>query len=168
MSQLHYLHWFILLLLTYFDPSYVQAQRASNVSNVNTTTGTYQGFQPYPGVHAYLGMRYAEPPVGNLRFEPPRPYKPNHPEVAIDASGPFAGCYQMLYNTILSDKMAGSRESEDCLFINVWKPSNASTNASLPVVIWIYGGGFAEGASTSYDGVGFVAEHQDVIFVSFK
>jgi len=168
MLQSSRLYWLSLSLLGSFEPIIVRGQGMNKIPIVNTTTGTYQGFQPYPGIYAYLGMPYAEPPVGDLRFESLRPFKANDPEAGIDATGSFAGCYQVLYNTILSDKIAGTRESEDCLFINVWAPSNASANASLPVLIWIYGGGFAEGASTPYDGVGFVTEHPDVIFVSIK
>ena len=74
----------------------------------------------------------------------------------------------MTYNTLLNDKMSGIGESKDCLFISVWKPSNASDTASLPVLVWIYGGGFAQGASQSHDGINLVSEHQDVLFVSFK
>lgn len=144
------------------------AQVRNNVPVVDTSTGQYQGFEIYPGVSAYLGMRYAEPPTGQLRWEPPQPLANNDSSTVLDATQPFPGCYQLTYNTMLNDKLAGVGESEDCLTISVWKPSNASVNASLPVLVWIYGGGFAQGAATPSLGTNFVAEHQDIVFVSFK
>lgn len=77
---------------------------------------------------------------------------------------------------MLGDKSYGLRESEDCLFINVWRSSPSSplhyrgkpAKKLLPVLIWIYGGGFAEGGTQGSDGVRFVEEQKDIIFVDFN
>ncbi len=139
----------------------------AQVRSVTTTTGRYQGYEIYPQVHAYLGMRYAEPPVGDLRWEISSPFTPDSSSI-YDATLSRPGCYQLTYNTLLNDKMSGIGETEDCLFISVWKPANASADASLPVLVWTHGGGFAQGSSQAHDGTNFVSEHQDVVFVSFK
>lgn len=85
-----------------------------------------------------------------------------------DATQPFAGCYQVQFFGLTSDKVAGYRESEDCLFVNVWVPSNATRDSSLPVLVWLYGGGFVSGHTEPREGVKFVSEHRDIIFVSFN
>jgi carboxylesterase type B len=140
---------------------------AQNV--VNTTSGRFRGFSPYPGVEAYLGLPYAAPPVGPLRWQPPQPYTSTSPNI-INATEPYPGCYQILFNTALNDKVTGARESEDCLLLSVWKPANhkPSQARKLPVLIWIYGGGFAQGNSNPEDGNNFVSRQKDIIVVSFN
>ena len=137
---------------------------------VNTTSGLFRGYSPHPNVEAFLGIPFAAPPVGTLRWQPPQPYTPDDTTMIRNASDPYPGCYQMLFNTALNDKVTGTRESEDCLFLSVWKPAShdPETEKKLPVLLWIYGGGFAQGASNPNDGVDFVSNHKDVIVVSFN
>lgn len=140
-----------------------------DVRIVNTTSGAYQGYSPSSNVHAYEGIPYARSPTGDLRFQPPVPFGGDFMTLQIrDATKPFAGCYQVQYITPISDKVTGYRESEDCLFVNLWAPAAATRDSGLPVVIWLYGGGFVQGYTQPGEGVKFVSEHQDIIFVSFK
>lgn len=134
---------------------------------VHTTSGMLQGFSPYPNVNAYLGIPYALPPVGDLRFAPPQPVVSNHTSL-LYATQNSAGCFQIAYEAPFQDKTAGAAESEDCLSINVWKP--AQNRGLLPVLIWLYGGGFTEGANSlqEYNGIRFVAEQKNIILVSIK
>src|SRR5262249_49278045 len=89
---------------------------------VTTTTGTYQGlmnFQELPGdpasgVNVFFGIRYAQPPVGTLRWRPPQ--APNPGQGSIVAGTPGHTCTQGRLST----------DSEDCLFLNVYTPSKAN------------------------------------------
>ncbi len=137
---------------------------------VNTTSGLFRGYSPHPGVEAFLGIPFAAPPTGPLRWQPPHPYTPSDTTTIHNASEPYSGCYQILFNTALNDKVTGTRESEDCLFLSIWKPANQDPAGTkkLPVLLWIYGGGFAQGASNPNDGVDFVSNQKDVMVVSFN
>lgn len=138
--------------------------------DIQTSSGLLKGYSPLPGVHAYIGIRYAQPPIGSLRFEPPKRYKPANVRNAYDATRPFPSCYQVRYNSLIEDKFSFWSESEDCLYVTVWKPANHNVNKDkpLPVLIWIYGGDFTEGGTNAYDGTDFIREQQDVIFVDFN
>ncbi|KAJ3635702.1 hypothetical protein MTP99_008591 [Tenebrio molitor] len=90
--------------------------------------------------YAYQGIPFAEPPVGNLRFEPPVPK--NNWEGTLDATKDGNICVQS------SDPVVGS---EDCLFVNVYVPKTSKFNTKLlPTMVFIYGGGFEAGFAT-YD-----------------
>lgn len=115
----------------------------TDVPNVNTTSGVFKGFSPYPIVNAYLGIPFARPPVGKLRFAPPKAFVPKDNAVQ-DATLIKPGCYQVLHTSAWADKGNGISESEDCLSINVWKPAEQGKEL-LPVLIWLYPGGFGQG-----------------------
>jgi para-nitrobenzyl esterase len=109
----------------------------------------------------FLGIPYAAPPVGPLRFRPPAPVAPW--TAPRDASSASPRCPQGF------DPLSGSgAASEDCLTLNVYAPRGFAT-ASLPVMVWIHGGGFNTGVSTSqvFHGGHFAADGQ-VVFVSFN
>lgn len=81
------------------------------------------------GVAYHLGIPYAAPPVGDLRWKPPAP--PARWTGERDASKAGASC----------------QASEDCLFLNVVRPANARPGAKLPVMVWIHGGAYVIGTS---------------------
>ncbi|ORY35220.1 alpha/beta-hydrolase [Rhizoclosmatium globosum] len=98
-------------------------------------------------VASFLGIPYAAPPVGPLRFKPPQP--PLKASTLIQATSFGSSCIP------ISGPATGF--SEDCLTINVWAPLESSSSP-LPVVVWIYGGYFTEGSSASpiYNGTNFI------------
>lgn len=93
-------------------------------------------------VKEFLGIPYAEPPIGNNRLKKPIPKAPfKSPFFAMDYG---AGCLQDPSNLAKNITL-----SEDCLFLNIFVPENVS-NSKMPVMVWIHGGGFVGGVSTYY------------------
>ena len=125
---------------------------------VVTTTGTYTGlknFQELPGdpasgVNAFFGIRYGQAPVGTLRWKPPQ--APNPGQGSIVAGAPGNTCPQ-----------GRATDSEDCLFLNVYAPSNANARSKLPVFIWIHGGALVNGAGSDYDPSVMVAGNEIIV-----
>ena len=109
---------------------------------VKVDTGRVKGAMSN-GVAAFKGIPFAAPPVGALRWQAPRPAP--HWKGVREAVEFGPRCMQAsIYNDmVFRDK----GPSEDCLYLNVWTPA-ASANARLPVMVWIYGGGFAAGAAS--------------------
>jgi para-nitrobenzyl esterase len=88
----------------------------------------------------YKGAPFAAPPVGDLRWRPPQPLKP---WTGVRQAIAFApGCIQG--PSALVPGAGGVPFSEDCLYLNVWRPAEAK--GPLPVMVWVYGGGFASGS----------------------
>jgi para-nitrobenzyl esterase len=112
---------------------------------VKTEQGKVHGKTINDGkVRAYLGLPYAAPPVGNLRWKAPEP--PAKWKGARDASQYGAHCAQ---GHVFDDQVfQDSGPSEDCLFLNVYSPSSAKKNSDLPVMFWIHGGGYSGGGSS--------------------
>lgn len=109
------------------------------------------------GVHAYLGIPYAAPPTGDLRWRPPQSAKPWSGVLHATKFG--LACMQ----TPLP-RAEAMETSEDCLTVNVWTPV-AKSNAPLPVMVWIHGGGFRNGGGR-LSGRGLVP--QGVILVGIQ
>ncbi|GLB39569.1 putative type-B carboxylesterase lipase family protein [Lyophyllum shimeji] len=109
------------------------------------------------------GIPFAEPPVGQLRLKPPV-LKTRLSSSTFDASNFGPACFQ--------SGVPVTAMSEDCLTINVFRPSGIITNASLPVLFWTYGGGFIGGASSIYNGSAIVAQSvargTPLIYVNFN
>jgi para-nitrobenzyl esterase len=111
-------------------------------------------------VEHYLGVPYAQPPTGNLRWRPPQPVEAW--DGTLDAQENSEICVQF-------SVMTGSlRGSEDCLYLNVWTPQEKPAQP-IPVMLWIHGGGFilGQGSYTEKDGQRLAAR-QDVIVVSIN
>jgi para-nitrobenzyl esterase len=93
---------------------------------------------------AYLGIPYAAPPVGDLRWKPPQPPLPW--KGTRDATNFGSRCEQWhIWNDYL---FLDPGPSEDCLFLNVYTPARVSAGRKLPVMVWIHGGGFLAGAGS--------------------
>jgi para-nitrobenzyl esterase len=110
---------------------------------VELRTGKLQGAEPTPGVRAYLGIPYAKPPVGPLRWQPPQPFG----FFGVDASTPRPAvshglpCAQQKFGW---NNGAAEHGTEDCLFLNVWAPA---AGARHPVMVYIHGGSNTAGSA---------------------
>jgi para-nitrobenzyl esterase len=112
---------------------------------VKTEQGKIHGKTINDGkVKAFLGLPYAAPPVGGLRWKAPQPPLPWKGE--RDATRFGAHCVQ---SRIWDDiTFQDSGESEDCLFLNVYAPAGATAHSKLPVMFWIHGGGYKAGSGS--------------------
>jgi para-nitrobenzyl esterase len=120
------------------------AARADAVT-VKTQQGKVQGKTINDGkVKAFLGLPYAAPPVGELRWKAPEP--PAKWKGVRDAGKFGAHCAQGRVFDDMVFQDAGP--SEDCLFLNVYAPADSSQKSKLPVMFWIHGGGYSGGASS--------------------
>jgi para-nitrobenzyl esterase len=124
---------------------------------VHTDDGVVRGFDDGTS-RAFLGIPFAAPPVGALRWRPPA--------LAAkwtgmrDATRPGSVCAQ----TANVAGVPNTSTSEDCLYLNVYTPTNMQHH-DLPVMVWIHGGAFTGGAGSVYDG-GVLASKGDVIVVT--
>ncbi|KAF9068949.1 alpha/beta-hydrolase [Rhodocollybia butyracea] len=133
MVQLH-------LILFGFLFRLVQSQSSASL-DVSLTSGRYSGVATANGTDKWLGIRYATPPVGNLRFKAPLPI--TKPSNTLQNASDFGNaCPQRPSATL------GAPMSEDCLFLNVWRPQNTTVKAKLPVLVWIHGGAYTSGAAS--------------------
>ena len=111
---------------------------------VKTEQGKAKGKTINDGkVKAFLGLPYAAPPVGDLRWKAPEP--PAKWKGERDATKFGAHCAQ---NHVFDDMVfQDAGPSEDCLFLNVYAPADATSKSKLPVMFWIHGGGYSGGGS---------------------
>ncbi|MFP5235130.1 MAG: carboxylesterase/lipase family protein [Acidobacteriota bacterium] len=105
---------------------------------VHVQNGLVQGTAEN-GLTVYRGIPFAAPPVGPLRWRPPQPAANWTGTLRADHFAP--ACMQHL-----EAWMGPLTDSEDCLYLNVWTPAK-TPNANLPVMVWIYGGGFTTGST---------------------
>jgi para-nitrobenzyl esterase len=130
---------------------------ASESLELRVQQGALVGHAIAGGVREYLGIPFAEPPIGPLRWAAPVPKEPwREPRVADDF-GPR--CPQASSHGVLAE-----RESEDCLYLNVWAPARAQGAA---VMLWIHGGGNRDGTASDFFTSGaLLAERYGVIVVT--
>ncbi|RDX46049.1 extracellular triacylglycerol lipase precursor [Lentinus brumalis] len=127
----------------------------------STITGITQIFLGALGIDFFGGIPFAQPPIGNLRFAPPV-LLDTPGNGTLDATQFGAPCVQFNVSGV----------SEDCLTLNIFRPSGTTSNASLPVMLWIYGGGFLEGATSVYNASAIIAQSvlrgTPVVYVSLN
>ncbi|KAJ3491478.1 hypothetical protein NLG97_g5584 [Lecanicillium saksenae] len=126
----------------------------------------YQGNRPGSGVDEFLGVRYAKPPIGNRRFRAPE--DPSSEFEVQDATKYRPNCLGVAESSG-KPQVPDSMAAEDCLFVNIFKPSNATETSKLPVWVWITGGGFAESFWVNFNETSLVKESaSDIVFVEFS
>lgn len=108
-----------------------------------TEAGTVSGAS-VAGVDAFRGIAFAAPPVGDLRWRAPQPVRPW--QGVRNASAYADDCPQEPLPGIAAP--LGAPLSEDCLYLNVWRPQHSAAGAKLPVMVWIHGGGFVNGGAS--------------------
>jgi para-nitrobenzyl esterase len=135
---------------------------AAGGPTVETTAGKVQGFV-VNGVSEFLGIPFAKPPVGNLRWRPPVAAASWKGVRQATAFGPI--CAQI---TLLGAFSGPANNNEDCLYLNVFTPL-PKKGQNLPVIFWIHGGGDVDGEATDYDGSKLAAEgHTVVVSVAYR
>lgn len=149
---------------------------------VNATNGLITGHPAsnISTVHEFLGIPFAQPPLGDLRFAAPVAYNgsgsyiasdwgydcPDTPNAAVGYPG-FTPQAQRVINYFSAN--SGAPQSEDCLTLNIWTPSNATQNSALPVMIFLYGGRFTYGhTNTPFFNGQFLAEAENVVVVTLN
>ncbi|KAK0213967.1 alpha/beta-hydrolase [Armillaria fumosa] len=132
--------------------------------DVQLPSGAFTG-QNINGLDRWLGIPFALPPVGDLRFKAPVPVPTNSSRVQRDATTFGDACPQPPGDL-------GASISEDCLFLNIWRPEGVSSNEGLSVLFWLHGGAYTSGAASSpaYDPTRIVnrsiAIGKPILFVS--
>ncbi|NXE19870.1 SASB hydrolase, partial [Ardeotis kori] len=144
---------------------------------VVTKYGSVRGYQfkvdaAERSVNVFLGLPFAKPPVGLLRFSEPQPPEPW--EGVRDATSYPPMCLQdKEQGQYFSDMITNRKEkvplqvSEDCLYLNVYTPISTGKEEKLPVFVWIHGGGLYFGAASSYDGSALAA-FDNVVVVTIQ
>ena len=138
----------------------VLAQPASP-PRVRIDTGALRGGTA-DGVESFKGIPFAAPPVGPLRWRAPQPAAAWSGE--RDATRYGHDCMQLPFPSDAAP--LGTPPAEDCLYANVWRPAGAK--AGLPVMVWIYGGGFVNGGSSPPTYSGAALARQGIMVVSFN
>ena len=134
---------------------------------VTAPAGSVQGvMQPTQGgtARAFLGIPYAAPPVGPLRWKPPMPAAK---WTGVRDATKFG--YRCMQPHLYDDMFfRDPGQSEDCLTLNIWTPASMRPGAKLPVMLWIYGGGFNTGSTSEPRQDGAHLTTKGVILVSFN
>ncbi|KAF7561601.1 hypothetical protein G7046_g2544 [Stylonectria norvegica] len=169
----------VTLALAIPAPSQTLQDRAVKVT-VSLPSGTVVGKSTL-NVDSFAGIPFADPPTGSLRLRPPQ--RPSKPLGTFDATGTAAACPQMFVSSDSMDLIStviGSfldipllkvlTGQEDCLTITVQRPTGTKAGDDLPVLFWIFGGGFELGSSSMYDGASLlgtaVGQGQPFIYVA--
>lgn len=121
---------------------------------VSTADGPVRGLVKN-GVQIFLGIPYAAPPTGALRWRPPQPHAPWKQVLDATKYGPI--CLQ----TATTPYSGPANENENCLFLNIFAPERRSEK--LPVIVYIHGGGNSVGESTGYDGSRLALQGRTVV-----
>lgn len=130
---------------------------------VKTAAGTIRGADS-GGATSFKGIPYAAPPVGDLRWRAPQPVQ--NWSGTRDAQNFGADCMQK----VSPGEPIKTTPSEDCLYVNVWRPSEIKPDQTLPVMVWIHGGGYVGGGSSIpfYDGTSFARDGIIVVSLNYR
>jgi len=139
-----------------------QPARQEAAPHIEIETGVIEG-KPEGPVGAFLGIPYAAPPIGDLRWKPPAPAA--HWTGVRKATDFGARCMQGPIFSDMSFRDPG--KSEDCLTLNVWTPAKDASE-KLPVMVWIHGGGHQAGASSEPRQDGEFLARRGVVVVSMN
>ena len=118
---------------------------------IATEGGLVEGVTLESGVRAWLGVPFAAPPVRELRWRAPQPMPKWRGVLHAERAAPM--CLQSIRTRTMNHYFGNEAISEDCLYLNIWSPAGANR---LPVIVWIYGGGFNVGSASmaNYSGEG--------------
>lgn len=137
---------------------------AAQISAAKVTGGTVEGLVQ-DGIASFKGIPFAAPPAGNLRWKAPQPVKPWKGIRKAHAFAPAP-----MQDTSFGASMGGPQQiSEDCLYLNVWTGA-AKAGEKRPVMVWIYGGGFGIGMTSTpmYDGANLARRGVVLVSVAYR
>ncbi|KAJ5537554.1 hypothetical protein N7494_007033 [Penicillium frequentans] len=171
------MHLYIILLIAGLAPDLLSASSLPRSGIVDLGYSQYQGISLYNGVDEFLGIRYAKAPVGELRFRAPQ--DPESTNEVLDASSVRLARFLVALHLVNLKQFgpvcigvgqtASTAYAEDCLFVNIYRPNNASTNANLPVWVFISGGGYADISNANYNGSQVVQQSgHGIVLVNFN
>jgi para-nitrobenzyl esterase len=132
--------------------------------------GLVSGVTLNSGVRAFKGIPFAAPPVGDLRWQQPHPplaWEGVRRAVAFGDVCVQRPAPKRVPNNVATDLPDSPKMSEDCLYLNVWTDAKRA-NARLPVMVWIYGGAYTEGAGSSPHNDGEALARKGVVLVTFN
>jgi para-nitrobenzyl esterase len=145
-------NWLVTLCVCLIAPAMAAIEQA------DVTGGTVRGVVDN-GVAAFKGIPFAAPPIGDLRWQAPRPVIP------------WSGVKQASAFALPCAQRSGAvpESSEDCLYLNIWT-SAASDGERRPVMVWIHGGGFDHGATSSevFDGTRFAQDGVVLVSIAYR
>ena len=156
------------VILLIFLPLIVKSIRVKLKDNLVLDNGDTQwkSWFKQRSFDVFLGIPYAEPPLGNLRFTLPKKFRSEKSELYVGENpdlNPYYGstCTQMNFN----EELEGT---EDCLHLNIYAPKIPEITQKLPVMVWIHGGGFFAGSSSpSFYGPDYFMDY-NVILVAIN
>ncbi|MCK4840517.1 MAG: carboxylesterase family protein [Methylococcales bacterium] len=182
----------LLFAVLYMSPvANVSAELACTTELITSKAGSVCGkrvmTESGKQAKAFLGIPFAESTARDRRWKPPVPKKPwtktlaavqygsvcpqavHQPSTNSLATKHYSAIHPRNIHLFSSRKLQSTRQSEDCLNLNIWTPINIEKAKKLPVMVFIYGGGFVTGDSSDalYDGA-YLAANKDVILVSFN
>ncbi len=132
---------------------------------VTIDTGTLEGQTLTSGLRAWFGVPFAAPPVRELRWKSPQPHPAWTGTFHADRFAPM--CLQPLRYRTMNHYFGNEATSEDCLYLNIWAPP---TGKKLPVLVWIYGGGFNIGSASmaNYSGAALAANGVVQVNIAYR
>jgi para-nitrobenzyl esterase len=133
----------------------------AEITQAKITGGAVSGVAS-DGISIFKGIPFAAPPVGDLRWKAPAPVKS---WTGVKKADAFSSACMQAANS----QGNTSPVSEDCLYLNVWTPASAA-NAKIPVIVWIHGGGFTGGSTSTsmYDGTGFAKKGVILVSLAYR
>ncbi|KAJ3917914.1 Alpha/Beta hydrolase protein [Lentinula edodes] len=134
---------------------------------VDTGYAQYQGNRSFENTVAYLGIPYAEPPLGDRRFRAPLPL--NTTRISQDANGQVVDATRypnFCVQGSTGDNDAGGAGTEDCLTLNIYAPFGARSGDHLPVLVYFHGGGFVYGNPANWPFDSWIHQSPNVVIAS--
>ena len=156
---------FLLLMMVLFNTSIAQDENNPSVQKT-IKQGKIEGFiDGEKNLELYLGIPFAKPPVGALRWKAPQALEPWSGVKQTKKFGPAA----MQTNVFGDMKFRADGNSEDCLYLNVWAPTD-KPEEGLPVLVYFYGGGFVagDGSEPRYDGASMAQKGMVAVTVNYR
>ncbi|KAL6076543.1 Carboxylic ester hydrolase [Balamuthia mandrillaris] len=156
----------VILFLLFATYDYISEPRYDDNLYVQTKYGPVVGFYSDDNkTRVFLGIPFATPPLGSLRWTPPTP--PANWEEPLHATKYSLACTQFLNHPFLDQHYP---VGEDCLYLNVFTPKvvPGPQDPQLPVMVWIFGGSFIMGSANLYDGSDLAAQGVIVVTINYR